>query len=166
MIASVVFVPLLIFFARIVDVSLSTLQVIFINRGFRRLATIAGFLTTLVWLFAITQIMKHLDHWFNYVAYAGGFATGTYVGMWIEEKLAVGLLLIRIITEKEATPLIEALKKAGFGVTVINAHGSSGPVKMIYTVIARKNQKQVVAIIQQTSPTAFFAAEDVRSTRR
>lgn len=162
-VTSVIITPLLIFCARVIDVSLSTVHVIFINRGLKRLAPLVGFFTILVWLFAITQIMQHLDHWFNYVAYAGGFATGTYVGIWLEEKLAVGMILVRIITEKEAAPLIQTLKSSGFGVTVSNAQGTSGPVKIVYTVIQRKNQGQVIDIIEQTHPKAFFSTEDIRA---
>ena len=92
--------PLLIFCARIIDVSIGTLRIIFVSKGKRNIAPLLGFFEVLVWILAISEIMQNLNNWVCYVAYAAGFAAGNYVGMIIEEKLAIGILIIRIIIIK------------------------------------------------------------------
>jgi len=154
--------PLLIALARVVDVSISTLKIILISRGDKVLAPILGFFEVLVWLMAVTRIFQNLDNWVCYIAYAFGFATGSYIGIRIEEKLALGVQLIRIITRKEATKLIEILRSEGFGVTAIKAEGSSGEVGILYSVINRKSIKNYVEKIKEYNPKAFYTIEDIR----
>jgi uncharacterized protein YebE (UPF0316 family) len=157
-----VLTSLLIFGARITDVSIGTLRVILVARGMRRLAPVLGFFEVLIWVAAITQIMRNLDNVLAYFAYAAGFATGTYLGMCFEEKLAVGFCMLRVIVSGNANNLIESLKQSGFGITILDGHGSRGPVKIIYTIINRKNLGKAMAIIQNCTPSAFYAVEDVR----
>ena len=159
-------IPLLIFLARIVDVSIGTIRILFISRGKKYLAPIMGFCEVLIWLLAIGQIMRNLTNVLCYLAYASGFATGTYVGLWIEEKLAVGLLMIRVVTDKDATPLIEHLRKEAFGVTHVAARGITGKVRIVFTIIRRNNLPKVIGIIRQFNPNAFYSTEDVRSVSR
>jgi len=101
-----VVLPLLIMMARVVDVSLDTIRVIMVAKGYRNLAPFIGFFQSLIWLITITRIMANLDNWFTYIGYAGGFALGTYVGMILEGKLALGYELVRVITRVGATDLI------------------------------------------------------------
>lgn len=154
--------PLLIFVARIFDVSLGTLRVIFISRGMRTIATVVGFVEILIWLLAIGQIMKNLTNIACYVAYAGGFAMGTFVGIYIVEKLSLGVVLIRVTTRKDASELIEFLKSADYGITSTDAEGATGKVKIIYSIIKRHDLKSVVEIIKKFNPHAFYTIEDVR----
>src|SRR6476659_6047308 len=116
---------------------------IFLSKGFRKLVPVLGFLEVLIWIIVISQVMKNLNNWLCYVAWAGGYATGTMVGMYIESKLALGLRVIRIITHENADQLIDHLKSVRRGVTVIDGHGAVGPVKMIFTVVRRKDVKEV-----------------------
>jgi uncharacterized protein YebE (UPF0316 family) len=102
--------PILIFCARICDVSIGTLRVVFISRGNKYFAPIMGFFEVIIWLLAIGQIMEHLSNVLCYVAYGGGFAMGNYVGMRIEERLSMGQLVLRIITRADAARLIETLR--------------------------------------------------------
>jgi uncharacterized protein YebE (UPF0316 family) len=159
-------IPLLIFVARIFDVSIGTVRILFISRGKKYLAPIMGFCEVLIWLLAIGQIMRNLTNVLCYFAYAGGFATGTYVGLWIEEKLAVGLLLIRVVTHKDATPLIEYLQKANFGVTHVAAQGIAGQVRIVLTIIKRGDLPKVVDIIRRFHPHAFYSTEDIRAVSK
>ncbi len=99
--------PLLIFLARIVDVSMDTIRLIFIARGFKKFAPLIGFFQVLVWIITITRIMANLDNWTCYVAYAAGFAAGNFTGMILEEKLALGVEMIRVITQRKADNLIQ-----------------------------------------------------------
>lgn len=157
-----VVVPLLIVLARVVDVTLGTIRIIYISRGMKVLAPIFGFFEILVWLMAIGQIMQNLSNPVYYLAYACGFAVGNLVGIFVEERLAVGRVILRIITQRDATELIGYLRSSGYGVTTVDAEGAYGPVKLIFTVIDRGKIKAVVREVQHHNPRAFYSIEDVR----
>ena len=159
---TLVVVPLLIFFARIVDVSIGTMRVIFISKGYKLFAAVFGFFEVLIWIVAITQIMRHLTNPIYYIAYAAGFATGNYVGMIIEERLALGNILLRVITKNEMVELTDWLKTKGFGVTEVIGHGLYGTVNILFTIIPRAELNDVVASIQRINPQAFYTVEDIR----
>lgn len=97
---SLIILPILIFLARIVDVTFGTIRIIFVSRGLKWLAPIFGFFEIMIWLFAIGQVFSNMTNITYYVAYAGGFACGNFVGIWIEEKMAIGTMVVRIITKK------------------------------------------------------------------
>lgn len=161
-----VILPLLIFLSRLMDVTLGTLRHILLSRGIKKIVPVLGFFEVLIWIVVIAQIMKNLNNIMCYFAWAGGFATGTLVGILIEEKLAIGMQVIRIITNQDCTQLIDALQKEDLGVTVIDGYGGKGPVKIIFTVIKRKNFENVAKLIQQFNPTAFYSIEDVREANQ
>jgi uncharacterized protein YebE (UPF0316 family) len=158
--------PLFIFCLRICDVTLDTMRIIFMTKGFKRLAPIIGFFEVLIWIVAITRIMQNLNSWVCYVAYAGGFATGNYVGMLLDEKLAIGHELIRVITRQDSGDLADALRNAGFGVTTVKASGMQGEVGILFVIVNRKNQKQAIGIIQEYNPNAFFTVENIHFVNR
>jgi uncharacterized protein YebE (UPF0316 family) len=154
--------PLMIFLARICDVSIGTVRVIFVARGFRGYAPVLAFFEVLIWLMAIGQIMKNLNNVACYVAYSMGYATGTYVGIWLEEKLSLGKVIVRVITRKDATELVQCMRASNFPVTAIDAEGETGNVKVIFTIIRRQMLPRMVAMIKQFNPNAFYSVEDVR----
>jgi len=158
-----VILPLLIFAAKILDVSLGTVRIILVSRGNKFLAPLLGFFEVLIWLLAISQIMQHLDNLFCYIAYAGGFAAGNYIGMRIEERLALGILVVRIFAVKDECELKNRLVGAGYGVTIVDAEGANGKVKVIYTIIKRKNVRDVVSIIERCNSKTFYSIEDART---
>ena len=102
--------PLLIFIARIFDVSMGTIRVIFITRGYKLIAPLIGFFEVVIWLLAIGQIMSNLTNIYCYLGYALGFSAGTYIGMVIEEKLSIGKVILRIVSKRDATSLHEKLQ--------------------------------------------------------
>jgi len=157
-----IILPLLIFSARIIDVTLGTIRIIYISRGLKYAAPILGFFEILIWLLAIGQIMQNLTNVVYYIAYAAGFASGNFVGIYIEERMAVGTVVVRIITQKDASKLIQFLRSEGYGVTSVDATGMSGPVKIIFTTIKRKYLEETIHHIQRFNPKAFFSVEDVR----
>ncbi|MFA7199221.1 MAG: DUF2179 domain-containing protein [Methanoculleus sp.] len=159
---SLVIIPAFIFLARICDVTIGTMRIIFVSRGMKMVAPILGFFEVFIWIIAVGQIFQNLTNPLNYFAYAAGFATGNYIGMIIEEKLAMGLAIIRIITQRDATNLINYLRAAGYGVTVLDAQGKGGPGKVIFSVVKRKNIKDVEGAIHEFNPKAFYSIEDVR----
>lgn len=157
-----VILPVLIFFARILDVTIGTIRIIFVSRGVKLMAAFLGFFEVLIWLFAVGQIMQNLTNIACYIAFAGGFASGTFVGMLIEERIAMGTVIIRIVTKRDATELIEFLRSEEYGVTSIEAQGNKGEVHVIYIIIKRKKLKKVVEIIKRFNPRAFYTIEDLR----
>jgi uncharacterized protein YebE (UPF0316 family) len=158
-----VILPILIFLARICDVSLGTIRVIFISKGIRYLAPIIGFFEVIIWLLAIGQIMNNLTNFVAYIAYGAGFAAGTYIGMVIEEKISLGLVSVRIITKKDPQELIQYLRSHNYGVTSLDGEGGTGKVKMVFTIIKRQDLPHVVGIIKQFHPNAFYSVDDVKS---
>ena len=157
-----VILPVLIMMARVVDVSLDTLRVILVAKGYRNLAPFAGFFQSFIWLITITRIMANLDNWFTYIGYACGFGLGTYVGMVLESKLALGHELVRVITRKGADDLIQGLREKGYALTSVPGVGREGEVGVLYIIIKRKVLRDVVAIIQKFNPNAFYTIEDMR----
>lgn len=158
--------PLLIFFTRIADVTLDTLRIVFVSRGNKVIAPILGFFMILIWLVAITRIMENLDNVTTYIAYAAGFAVGNYVGLRVEEKLAVGLQIIRIVTGKNADELIGNLRGSGYGVTAVDAEGKDGPVHVIFLIVKRQLAKDIISLVNEYNPKAFYSIEDVRSVNQ
>jgi len=154
--------PLFIFLARIFDVSLGTLRIIFVTKGMRIIAPLVGFFEVLIWLLAISRIMQDLDNWVSYIAYAGGFATGNFVGMYLEERLAIGHEMIRVITRKDATSLIEKLREMGYGVTSVKAEGIEGEVAIIYIIARRRMIGEVLDKINYFNPRALYTVESIK----
>jgi len=157
-----VVLPLLIFIARTCDVSLGTLRNVFLNKGLRRVVPFVAFFEVLIWLISMGQIMKNLSNPLCYIAFAGGFAMGTYVGMYIERRLALGMQVLRIITSQDSRELIHALREANVGITIVDGHGAKGPVKIIFTIIKRKDLQQIRELIHKYNPNAFYSIEDIR----
>ena len=155
-------VPLLIFMARVADVTLGTIRIVFVSKGMKALAPILGFFEVFIWLIAVSKIFENLDNWLYYVAYAAGFATGNYVGLIIEERIALGFINMRIITHLSGEALIKRLSGEGYGVTSVEATGSKGKVNIIYCIIKRSDYKQVVALIDEYNPKAFYTIEDIK----
>jgi uncharacterized protein YebE (UPF0316 family) len=160
-----VVLPVLIFLARILDVTIGTLRIMFLARGHRIYAPILGFFEVFIWLMAIGQIMQNLDNIFCYIAYAAGFATGNYIGIRVEERLAMGKQVLRLITRREATELVGLLRRRGFGVTVVDAEGKQGPVKILFMVVKRSDIQPVLRMVNKLMPRTFYTIEDTRQVQ-
>lgn len=161
-----VVLPLLIFLARIADVSLGTIRLVFVSRGFKYLAPVVGFFEVLIWILAIGQIMQNLANPLCYLAYAGGFAMGNFIGILIAEKLSLGVVLVRVVTQKEAGDLIDRLRERQYGVTAMDGQGACGPVKVIFTIVRRREVAAVVELVKKFNPRAFYSIEEVDSVER
>ena len=160
---SYVVMPFLIFLARICDQSIGTMRIIFVSKGKRNIAPILGFFEVLIWIVAISKIMQNLDNYINYIAYAAGFATGNLVGMIIEEKLAMGIQMVRVFANERGQELVANLNKNGYGATVVEGHGARGQVHLIYTIVHRSELNMVVDVITTFNPKAFYTIEDIRA---
>lgn len=157
-----VILPILIFLARVTDVSMGTVRVVLISRGVRFLAALVGFFEVTVWLLAISQILQRITNPICFFAYTLGFASGTYVGMLIEERLKIGNVVVRVVTAKPADRLIEMMRAANYGVTSLDAKGVMGPVKLIFTIVHRRDVDDVVRLINEFDSDAFYTISDVR----
>jgi uncharacterized protein YebE (UPF0316 family) len=160
---SYVLMPMLIFLARICDVSIGTMRIIYVSKGKKNIAPILGFFEVLIWIIAISKIMQNLDNYINYIAYAAGFATGNLIGMIIEEKLAMGILMIRVFAHERGLELVGTLNGNGYGTTVVEAHGAREKVHLIYTIVHRNELASVLDVITHFNPKAFYTIEDVKS---
>jgi uncharacterized protein YebE (UPF0316 family) len=158
-----IFLPLLIMLARICDVSIGTLRLIFVSKGYKFYAPLLGFFEVIIWLLAIGQIMQHLDNFMCYIAYGLGFATGNYVGIYLEERMSLGTVVLRIIPRKDTTELIEHLRTSNFGVSAVEIEGMSGKLKMLFTIVKRKDLQEALEIISAHNPASFYTIEDIRT---
>jgi uncharacterized protein YebE (UPF0316 family) len=157
-----ILIPLLIFLARISDQSIGTLRIIFVSKGYKIIGPILGFFEVIIWLLAIGQIMQHLNNVWCYLAYGAGFATGNYIGMLLEERISLGTVLVRVIPRKDTTELVKALSSEGFGVTYFDAEGAKGPVKIVLTIVKRKQLPLITEIINIHNPNAFYTIEEIK----
>jgi uncharacterized protein YebE (UPF0316 family) len=158
--------PLVIFVLRIFDVSFATMRVLLAVRGQKVLAPLLGFFEVTIWIFAVGNAIRHLESPLHVLGYAGGFVTGTMVGMWIEEKLAMGLATMRIISRRAGVELAEALRALGCGVTEFSGYGREGRVEVVYTVVQRRRIAAVLQEVDRWDPDAFVTVEEPRSIRR
>lgn len=158
--------PFLIFISRLCDVTLNTLRHVFMTKGYKKIVPFLGFFEVLIWIIVVGQVMKNLNNIACYIAWASGFATGTYVGLLVEERLALGLQVLRIITNQDCTTLIDALRNNNHGVTIVDGHGAKGPVKLLYAVVKRKDMTSLAKLIEEHNPGAFYSVEDVKSTNQ
>lgn len=161
-----VLVPLLIFSARVTDVTFGTLRIVFIGRGLKYRAAALGFLEILIWLLALSGIFQNLTSISAYLAYAGGFAVGNFVGLHLEQVMALGLLHVTIITNRDARALIDHLKEHRYGLTSVNALGATGRVRLIIMIIRRRHLEDLRRIVSRFNPNAFMSVQDVRSVTK
>ena len=158
-----VILPLLIFFARIIDVSINTVRIIFVMGGRRWLSTILGFFESLVWLLAIGQIFQHIDNVYSYIAYPAGFAAGIYVGMFIEERLAYGKVVVRLITREKLDPLLPFLDMKKWRYVMLDGESHEGPQQILFAVIERENIDILLDQFHSYFPSGFYTIESVKS---
>jgi len=152
---------LLIFGLRLIDVSLGAIRIVMVVRGERWIAGLLGFFESLTWVVAAGLVFSNLDSPVRMVSYAAGFGAGTVLGSTVERKIAIGKSVMRVITAVEAPEVAPALRDAGFGVTVVNAEGRKGEVRLAFTVIPRRRAREVLSIVYAVNPDAFVTIEDV-----
>lgn len=157
--------PLVIFGLRIVDVSLSTIRILLAVRGYKVAVPILGFFEVLIWVTAVGNAIRFLDSGWHLLGYASGFATGSIVGLLIEERLAIGFATIRIVSTHAGVEMADALRSIGFGVTEFAGQGRDGRVEVVYTVCLRRDIERVVDEIERWDRQAFITVEEPRDIR-
>ena len=157
---------LMIFGLRITDMSLDTLRVLFVVRGRKQIAWVLGFCQSAVYVIAIAKVLSNLGNPLTVLGYAAGFATGNVLGMYVEERLAIGHIQLQIVTKKRGAAIAKALRAGGYGVTEISARGKDGSVRLLTASVLRKDLAHAQAIVHETDQDAFITSEDVRPVRR
>ncbi len=160
------FGPLFIFLLRICDVSIATLRLLYAVRGRKLIAASLGFFEILIWIVAIGTVVRNFGSTWLVVGYAAGFAAGTYVGISIEQKLALGLAEVRVISRAAGVEIAEALRSLGFGVTEVLGQGREGRVEILHTIVQRRSLKKLTREVERWDPEAFVIVEEPRSIER
>jgi uncharacterized protein YebE (UPF0316 family) len=155
-------IPLAIFLLRTVDLTLSTLRMLAVVRGRPVLAWVLGFSGALLFVTAIAGVLTSLSGW-SLLAYAAGYATGSFVGMTIERRLAPGRSLLRIFTPTAGQAVSEALHAAGLGATWIQARQPGGDLVLCYA--RRRDVPRVRDLIASLDPACDVTTENVRWLR-
>lgn len=153
---------LLIFALRATDVSLGTMRTLMILRGHRVKAAALGFVESSVWVLAISQVIAHLGSVWNILGYAGGFAAGTALGIWVESKVALGDIDLRIMSLSREASIARAIREQGFGVTELEGRGQSGPVYVVAAVVPRRAVQRLIRMARELDPKCFVTIDDVR----
>lgn len=156
---------LLIFLARVIDVSLFTVRTLLVVRGQRVFAAFIGFFETIVYIIALKYVVDQLDNVWSLLFYALGFSMGNIVGSWLEEKLAIGTLTVQVITMTNPLELTRHLRSNGFGVTVWEGQGREGVRHILNIILPRKNLNRLMQEVNQWDFQAFVTVFDTRSTR-
>ncbi len=156
----------LIFLMRVLDMTLDTLRVLVVMRGKKGIVWFLGFFQSTIFVLAITNVLSHLDNPLNMIGYAAGFATGNIIGMLIEEKLAIGHILIRIISSSRGAVIAEKLRLEGYAITEIPARGKDGMVSILTISVLRKQSIKVQELVRGLDPEAFITSEDVRPVHK
>jgi uncharacterized protein YebE (UPF0316 family) len=153
------YIPILIYFARIIDVSIGTVRMIFVINGHRWIAAALGFVEVIVWALAVGGVIMYLTNVSALIAYGAGFATGTLVGMTIEEKLAIGHRMLRVVNRQLDIDLSSKLREHGYRVTRVSGEGRSGPVEIAFLAIKRRELAKTIALIAELAPDSFVTVE-------
>lgn len=158
---------LFVFLARVGDVSLGTLRTLTIVQGRTRLSFVLGFVEVSMWLVVIAAVLDKVSHRpVLGVFYALGFATGNIVGIKLEQRIALGDVVLRVICASCGPALAERIRGAGFGVTVFEGEGLHGPVTMLFVVCRRRDLKPILRMVDDIAPDAFFTTEPVGNVLR
>ena len=139
------------------------MRIIYLFRGRRGLAGALGFFESATWLLAVSQVVSNIDEPIKVVAFAGGFAVGTMLGGTVEQWLALGQGVLRVVSPFESPQSAGPLRAAGFAVTVVNAEGRDGPVRLTFSVVPRKRKHEALGIVRRVNPAAFATFEDVET---
>lgn len=150
----------IVFFARVLDVSIGTVRTIATVQGRIALVFVLGLFEVTIWLVVIAAVLSTvLDRPWLLVFYALGFSTGNVIGIMLERKLALGHAILRIFTSKLALEITESLREKGFRVTRYEGEGARGPVSELHVICERRRMPAALARVQQIDPEVFYVCE-------
>lgn len=163
-----IWVYLFIFLGKIIEVSMSTLRIVLINRGERIVGAVISLVEIMLWLIIAGSVLgDYKSSPLKMVTYAVAFAIGTYLGSWLEERLAFGLCSIQtvVMTREESKTLTAELRKSGFGVTEMAVEGIESTHYMLIMTLKRRLSGEAIALIQRLSPKAVITVSDVKTQK-
>lgn len=161
-----VLVALIIFVLRIVNNAVSTIRVVYIARQQRLIAAVLGFVESAIFAITVASVVRDLTDPLVFVAYSGGYAVGSYLGMWMEERLVKAFMTVNVVLQNGGHELATTLRDQDFGVTETVGEGRAGKVTMLRTIVDRRDVRRVTDIIRQEQPEAFISMEETRAIRR
>lgn len=159
---SYVLLPGLIFVARVADVAVGTVKLMFVVNNAKRVAALLGFVESLITIVALSRIMQDASNWLAYVMYAAGFATGTFVGMSIEEKLAYGTVMVRVISRTISEELLDYLTRNQYRYSMVDANDHAGNTQVLFTVCKRSRLPEFQRTLEEVAPQALYTIEGVK----
>jgi len=161
-----VLIALLIFIVRVISTSLDTLRVILTLRSSKFWVWMLGFFNSAIWVLTFAFVLADIDNIVNVIVYAAGFATGNVVGMWIEDKLAIGFSEIRVISPNWGAAILEVLRENNYAVTEIPGRGKDGMVSVITSSVRRNQVQEFEKLVKEVDQEAFITTEDVVAVQR
>lgn len=160
-----VIMPILIFIARLLDVTFGTIRVISISQGYKYSAVLVGFLEIFVWVIAAQQVLTKMNNYTWIFAYCLGYALGNYVGIVISEKLSIGKVSIRVILKKKINEIKNELIQNNFRITILEGKGAKSKSIVLFTIVKSKEINKVINIINKHNSKAFYSIENVKSIK-
>jgi uncharacterized protein YebE (UPF0316 family) len=153
----------IIFFAKIIEVSLATLRQILINKGYRRVGTILSFFEILLWTFVASRVIIGITEApVKGIVYSIGFSLGVYIGSRIENFIAMGKVLIQTIVSRENSDAVTGLLRGkGYAVTTMDARGRDSDKTVLMIFANRKGKEEIIREIHRLDGTAMIITNDV-----
>jgi uncharacterized protein YebE (UPF0316 family) len=155
-----------IFFAKIIEVTISTIRLVYINKGEKIKGTILAFIEISIWLVVVSSVLTNIaEDPMKAFVYAAAFSLGNYIGITIESKIAVGLASIQaVVNEESGQMLADVLREQGFGVTIINGKGKNDSKKnLLFIQLKRRRINEAISIIKENTPNAYISINDIKS---
>jgi uncharacterized protein YebE (UPF0316 family) len=159
---------LLIFVGKVLEVTMSTLRIIFVGKGRKLVGVAFGLIEVSVGLIITSLVLNDLySDPFKIVVYVAAFEVGISLGMTIEGRMALGLTSMQAVaTEEQAHSVGLALREAGFGVTILRGHSVDGTQRdMVFVQLRRRRVDEAVHIVQSTAPQAVISVSDIKSIK-
>jgi uncharacterized protein YebE (UPF0316 family) len=155
-----------IFLLRVANMTLDTIRALMVMRGRKGVVWILGFIQTVIYVYVLTTVIQDLTNLPNLLAYAGGFASGNVAGMWVEERIAVGYVHLRVVSPLRGAAVAEGLRAEGYAVTEISGRGRDGTVSVLDVSVQRRHAKKVRRIVEKLDENAFITSENLQPVRR
>jgi len=157
---------LMIFAIRVISISLDTLRLIFTMRRAKFWVWMLGFVNSMIWVLTFSFVLSDIENFLNIIVYGAGFATGNVLGMWIEDKLAIGFAEVRVISPKLGAAILDVMREQNYAVTEIPARGKDGMVSVITSSIRRSQIHEFEKLVREVDENAFITTEDVIAVQR
>lgn len=158
---------LVIFVAKTIEVSISTIRLVYNSKGERFKGAILGFFEIMIWILVVSSVLNNItEDPLKIIAYAAGFSLGNLLGVYIESLIAIGISSIQVVVSEETGEVLaKNLREHDFGVTIIDGEGKDHSKKnLLFIQLKRKKIPDAVKIIKQTDPKAYISVNDVKST--